>query len=613
MSEQTTAPKPPSRAVTKRLSECQTLQEAFETAEFRDRIAGAIPRHMDPDTMLRAFVQAASKTPLIYRCNLRQSIGAFLSLTYLGLTPGTSLGLAHLIPFRSGRLKPGQTEKDQKFDLNVIIGYHGYIELAFRSGMVRDIQTGVVFAGEHFDHEQGTNKFLIHKRNIDLDTSGLTPRCAYAVATLAAEGHEFEIMPWPEVLSIRNRSQAYRRALAAKNAAEGEGKRPPLTWTEAPWVRDEKQMGRKTAIRRLANILPKCPELRAGVALDEQADRGAKLDFGPIIEGTITPEDGIPEVAEEEDPRDPGSTYGVRETTQQTAPPAQTRAATARTEAKQPDPEPEFETVLVDAFGEIVGEYTDPVQFAAGLSAAYAKAFPLDRGNLLEHNADGIDDARRQSVQARGIIDAMLANKEATPPVESTPASGGMFTQAEPVAVPQINGKPSWPTWSKVVREEMVTINAADALEWIEAQREAMGKAPPPTRIVVAKAMVALLEGHGLTNPDWLSAPKPPAQPAQDAAATQPAQEQAEKPVDVAPPSKDEQRGQEMIRDLGAIAPDVAGRGHFDTMVKLETTRVFMARLRRENVELFNTIREAFEKKNAELPPAPAPLPDQRP
>lgn len=618
----------PTRAVTKRLGDCRTLQEAFETAELRDRIASAIPRHMSPDTLLRSFIQAASKTPLIYRCDLRQSLGAFLSLSYLGLAPGTSLNHAHLIPFRKGRLKPGQSEKDQQYDLQVIIGYHGLVELAFRSGFVKDIHTGVVFPGEHFEHENGTSKFMVHRRNVDLDTSNLTPRCAYAVAQMVNGGSEFEIMPWWEVLSIRNRSQAYRRALNAKNAAQEKGQRLPLTWTEAPWVRDTPRMGCKTALRRLSNLLPKCPELRAGVTLDEQSDHAQSLDFGPVIDGHITPEDGIPESGS----ADPGAAFGTRGGQEQPPdddgydgeepadPPPVTRQERP---PQQQQTRLAFTAYLVNQHGEVGHEFRDPGDFAAALAAIYEPASTQDRENIIEHNADAIDEARDASVRAAHILNGLSSIPP--PPAEEQRQQqnrGAMFSQPVAIEVPQNNGKPVWSQWSRAVREELLLVSAADLRAWVEAQKDNLLIANQNSRFVVMRAMADAFERHGIKPlPDWLVLPqtKPADPPPSEAPWDRDAYADAHDapPVESTPRepprerTKDEQRGDGYIADLEAMPLDQSGRDAFDILVRLETTRTFMARLRRENVPLFDRIREAFEAKNVELPkstrPAEAP------
>jgi recombination protein RecT len=632
----------PSRASFKTLGECRSLAEAFETKDMREKIAQAIPRNMSPDTMLRAFIQAATKAPLIFKCDYRQSIGAFLSLAYLGLEPGTVLQHAHLIPFAfKDRWNPKTRQKEDGYDLTLIIGYPGLVELAHRSGMVTDLQTGVVMLADQFEFQKGTDKYLIHRPNIDVFNAADTPRCAYAVASLIEHGKEFEVMPWGEVMSIRDKSQAFRRAKRAKEEAEEKGRRPPLTWTEAPWVAHVRQMARKTALRRLAGLLPKCPELRAGFGLDDANERGAKLDYGAVIEGTATPMDGIPE-RDETPPADPGATHGVRTNTaeddgggppggEEPPPPAdeysgETRTTTraARTKpgpvkagkpapsakpgaskpatTKTPPPPPPFETILINAYGEIGETYTDQVAFARAVIAMWLAYRPDEAAQLVEHNADALAEAEQlpaAAVLLKGLSEphpgddggnetgtADSAEGEEPPENESDDsgsgdpsADGGEQMPWAAVIPPESNGKPAWSVWPTLVRDEMATIDAGDLDAWAGVQQAVIAEAPVQQRTIVARALAMQFAAHRLPVPDWLAALDPQA-------------------------ANDEKWLADREADLKAMKNDAAGRVAFDRLMRMDMVRTVMGRLERTAPTLFERAKKLFADKNAKLPRA---------
>lgn len=550
----------PSQGSFRKLSQCTTLAQAFETRELRDRIAAAVPKHLDPDTMLRTFIQASSKTPLIYKCDLRQSLGAFMSLTYLGLVPGTVLGHAHLIPFAKHK-KVDNEWVDAGHDLQVIIGYTGYVELAFRSGFLRDLQTGVVLPGEHFRHRKGTQKYLEHEQNIDLDASRLTPRAAYAVASLVNEGTEFEVMPWAEVIGIRNRSQAYQTAQRAMERAKSTGGRLPTTWTEAPWVRDEKEMGRKTVLRRLAKILPRCPELRAGLDLEDSQDAGKKVDFGPVIDGTVTPMDGLPEAASEDNEQiehtaDPGAAFGMRE-------------EQATTQAADPPAGNDFEAVVVDPFGEIIGEpHTDPVEFARALVALRARGDSLEA--LREHNADAIEEARKVPAAFRLLVG-----------LDEPPADAPIATITVPT---ERGGKPGWANWAKAIKAGVGLVPPAKLGEWIERQRDVLTKAPMAQRALAVRAIAGAAGKTSVAMPQWVA----------ELMQKAPAPTHADPEADA-----DLQWVETTIADIDTVDD----RAEFSRMIAGPVLRSNMARLRRNNPPLFTRIDEAFAAKDRSLPP----------
>ena len=196
----------------------------------------------------------------------------------------------------------------------MIFGYPGLIDLSYRTGLVRNIHPDVVFPGDEFSFEYGTNAHLKHVPR--QRRPGDVPLFAYMHAQLK-DGQAFEVMPYADVLAIRNKAQAYRYALEAKEKAESEGKRLPASWTEAPWVAHEFAMARKTAVRAGSKWLPRSVELYSALAVEDAQDRGRHVDFGAVMDAKTI--DGSPdylsaaaEAISDEPPVDPGTAHGIR-------------------------------------------------------------------------------------------------------------------------------------------------------------------------------------------------------------------------------------------------------------------------------------------------------------
>lgn len=458
----------PSRGQFKKLSDCQSLQEAFETNEFKSRVADSLPRHISAERMLRTMVLAANKSPDIYRCNLRQAVGAFLTLSQLGLEPNTPLQHAFLIPFKTKVWNPATRKRDiEGYDLNVILGYPGLADLAFRSGMVTNIHADVVYAGDTFEFEYGSNSHLKHVP-MGQQKDGDEPVWAYAHVGLK-DGQAFEVMPWSAVMRVRDGSQGYKAALFQKQNAEEKGWKLPAGFTEAPWVKHRDEMAKKTPWRRLAKWIPKSPELAGALALEDISDRG-RPDFGAIFDGSVTALDGVPEQIEQEQTMDAGAAFTVRPqpepvmaTTAAQAAPAQqqkaaeapkaatTRKATPKATAA-PDPQqaaddgippwmsesppdegaaPTSQAApsaaqpaqankpaakwynLADAEGELVPDTatTDPVAFAKSLLLLIAdcEANGESPDGIIEANLELIEDASAVNPEAAELIRPHLA------------------------------------------------------------------------------------------------------------------------------------------------------------------------------------------------------------
>jgi recombination protein RecT len=412
----------PSKNTTKRLLECRNLQEAFQTDELRRLVREAAPKHLDEGSILRTWIQAATRQPLIYQADLRQALGAFQSLAYLGLVPNTALNQAHVIPFKNRRWNVATRQREEVVELQVIIGYQGYIDLADRAQIIGARHADVVYDPriEGFDFSYGTNQHLDHhgrppgfvpKENAD-------PAYAYFWARMVVDkSDQFEVMTWHEIETIRNRSQAYRAALAAFNEARDQGKRLPPIWTEAPWVRHRDEMAKKTPARRFFKWVSKSPELRAATALEDRQEHH-RVDFGPVIEGTMTPFDDLPEMEDAPEPVDPGTAHADRREPPAAAPnpPVRERAKrTPRAKASEPPPAEEpagFSANMVNEQGEILGErYTDPVRFVTELLAYSRQLNDDDATAVLDANADALK-AAEEDPEASALLRGEAQEKE---------------------------------------------------------------------------------------------------------------------------------------------------------------------------------------------------------
>lgn len=328
----------PNRAEFKRLKDCANLADAFASPEFMDRIKQSAPTHVKPARMLRTFIQATNRTPDLLKCSMRSVLGAMLTCSEVGLEPNTPLQHAFLIPFARYKWNAQKRERELVgHEVQLIFGYPGLLDLSYRSGQVTSVHADVAYKDEYdvgkFSYEYGTNSHLKHIP-IGRERDGEAPVFAYAHASLRA-GQAFGVMPWADVLKIRNGSQGFRAALAAKERAEkANWSSLPATWTDAPWVKYQNAMAAKTAFRALAKWLPKSVELAGVLALDESQDTGT-IDFGAVLDGNASIEGGGFQEGEplvDADPVDAGAAFTLRGEPQadpgQTPPPTQAPTAT---------------------------------------------------------------------------------------------------------------------------------------------------------------------------------------------------------------------------------------------------------------------------------------------
>lgn len=231
-------------ATTPRPHPIVALLEAQKTS-----IQQALPKHMDPDRLLRIAFTELRKTPKLKQCEPASFVGAVIQCAQLGLEPGNALGHAYLIPYG----------KECQF----MLGYRGMIDLARRSGQIVSLTARAVYADDEFRYRFGLDDDLHHVPNVEVEPEAKALTFVYAVAKLKDGGVQFDVMSRSEVDAVRKRSRA---------------------GNSGPWVTDYVAMALKTVTRRLFKWLPVSIEVQRAIGMDEAGDRGEQVNAA-IIDG----------------------------------------------------------------------------------------------------------------------------------------------------------------------------------------------------------------------------------------------------------------------------------------------------------------------------------------
>jgi recombination protein RecT len=234
----------------------------------RALISSVLPRHLTPDRMTRMAVMAVQQVPDLLKCDALSLVGVFLGCSALGLEPNTPLQHAHVIPREKKR-------GSGNYEVTLVIGYRGYLELARRSGLVRGIHADVAMWNDEFSVEYGTTATLRHVPLLDGSDRG-QPKAAYCHMSLE-DGQAFAVLPWVDVLKIRDESDGYKAALAAKRNGR------QWAYDKNPWVAYLLRMGRKSAIRSACSggEVPLSLEMANAVAIDDR-----KVDYAALTQAS---------------------------------------------------------------------------------------------------------------------------------------------------------------------------------------------------------------------------------------------------------------------------------------------------------------------------------------
>lgn len=232
--------------------QADTVRGALE--KLKPQLAMALPKHLTPERLLRVTMTAVQNTPKLLDCDRTSLFAAVMTCAQLGLEPDGVLGQAYLVPFRG--------------KVQFIPGYKGFLTLARNSGEISSIQAHEVCENDEFDYAYGLDERL-HHRPAEGERGEVTH--FYAYAKFKDGGHVFEVMTLTQVEAVRDNSEGYK---AFKNGVIKSN----------PWDSHFVQMGRKTAIRRLANYLPL--SVQRAAALDAAYDdgkHGTTDEYGDLV------------------------------------------------------------------------------------------------------------------------------------------------------------------------------------------------------------------------------------------------------------------------------------------------------------------------------------------
>lgn len=210
---------------------------------YKDKFASALPDVITPERFARIAANAVAANPKLASCSQTSLIGALLCAAQAGLEPNTTLGQAYIIPY-------GDQAQFQ-------ISYKGLIELAHRSGQLKDISAHVVYEGDEFEYELGLEPKLKHIPAMK-DRGSAT--WVYAVYHLNTDGYGFEVMSVDDINKHRRKYSKVRG--------------------QSPWDTAWEEMAKKTVVKKVLKYAPMASEFVRATAQDEH---NVSIDFADEI------------------------------------------------------------------------------------------------------------------------------------------------------------------------------------------------------------------------------------------------------------------------------------------------------------------------------------------
>lgn len=220
----------------------KSISTLITSKAMLEQFRSALPKRILPERFARVAMTAVRRDQKLALCSQPSFLAALMNAAQLGLEPGV-LGQCWILPFNG--------------EAQLIIGYRGLIQLAWRSGQVADIYGHAVHDGDLFDWQLGTERWIKHRPKPDTGKEASRITHSYAVFEPITGGRKsFRVLELVEIDRHRLRSPAVRA-----------GKK-------TPWDTDFEEMAIKTAFLALLKWAPLSVELERALELDEASHAG---------------------------------------------------------------------------------------------------------------------------------------------------------------------------------------------------------------------------------------------------------------------------------------------------------------------------------------------------
>ena len=225
----------------------QRLRSIFSAPDRLDELRAIAPSDINPRRLISAYCAEIRNDRKLGSASLDLHASALLQCARLGLVPGPQRHVYLIL---------------QRGTIDVVPSYKGLILQLKRSGEVVSVEARCVYACDHFEVHAGTDRRIDHRPDLTAqDPASMI--AVYAVATFANGTHQFEYMRKSDIDAVKS---------ASRGADSG----------ASPWTRWYPQMAKKTAIKRLIQVIGiDSADIAASIYADDASDGYADQSAEP--------------------------------------------------------------------------------------------------------------------------------------------------------------------------------------------------------------------------------------------------------------------------------------------------------------------------------------------
>jgi recombination protein RecT len=224
-----------------------TVRGWFEAQ--KGEIARAVPKHIDPERLVRVALTACVQNPKLLECTRESLMQAVMQSAQLGLMPDGLLGGAYLVPYRNG--KTGAMEATFQ------VGFPGLIDLATRGDRISAVIPDVVHAKDYFEYHREVERDVFKHKPYEGDDDPGPLTHAYCLVRRKDGTASVTVLPKSKI------EKEHRAHSRAKN--------------EGPWSTHYEAMCKKTMVIVALKYEPKSTDLAKAVAREEFIEQGIEI------------------------------------------------------------------------------------------------------------------------------------------------------------------------------------------------------------------------------------------------------------------------------------------------------------------------------------------------
>lgn len=215
--------------------------------------------NIPPDQFIALTLNAVKRLPRLLECDPKTLFGSILVAAELGLPVNTTMGYAHVLPYKR-KFKEGNQWKES-LEAQFQLGYQGWLEIMYRNPKIESIDSGIIYENEEWYFDKGKREPFSHTP-LPPSERGEKWIAAFAIAWIRDTSKPKVIVLYKEEIE------------KIKKLSQG------ATSEYSPWNSDKDAflwMPRKTAIKQLVKELPKTKEVEKVYHLDNVAETGGNV------------------------------------------------------------------------------------------------------------------------------------------------------------------------------------------------------------------------------------------------------------------------------------------------------------------------------------------------